>query len=316
MTRPHTLAPVLAAAAGIATFAIMDALMKGAAIAVGVFTALLWRNVLGAALTLAAWWAAERLKGRRIVWPGRAMLLVHAVRAAMVCVMASLFFWGLVRTPMAVGMGLSFIAPLIALYLSALFLGEPITRRALGASLIALLGVGVVAAGRLNEGLADSLESRLGLGAILTSAVLYAGNLVLQRHQAQRAGPGEIAFFQGLFIALYLAPLSPWLGVMPGHGAFDIYAGALVVGAGVLASLSLALLGWGWARAEAHRLLPVEYSAFVWSALMGYLWFHEGLSLWTLGGVALIVVGVWFGTARVGPQAQPDREGLPGELTG
>jgi S-adenosylmethionine uptake transporter len=39
-------------------------------------------------------------------------------------------------------MGLSFIAPLIALYLSALFLGEPITRRALGASLIALLGVG------------------------------------------------------------------------------------------------------------------------------------------------------------------------------
>lgn len=316
MTRPHTFAPVLAAAAGIATFAIMDALMKGAAMAVGVFTALLWRNVLGAMLTLAAWWAAERVKGRRIVWPERGMLLVHAVRAALVCAMASLFFWGLVRTPMAVGMGLSFIAPLIALYLSALFLGEPITRRALGASLIALLGVGVVAAGRLNEGLADSLESRLGLGAILTSAVLYAGNLVLQRHQAQRAGPGEIAFFQGLFIALYMLPLSPWLGVMPGRGAFDGYAGMLVVGAGVLASLSLALLGWGWARAEAHRLLPVEYSAFVWSALMGYLWFHESLSPWTLGGVALIVAGVWVGTARGGPQAQPDQEGLPGELAG
>lgn len=312
MTRTHHLAPVLAAAAGIATFAIMDALMKGASMALGVFTALLWRNLLGAGLTLAAWWLAQRIKGQRIVWPGRGMLLVHGFRAALVCAMASLFFWGLVRTPMAVGMGLSFIAPLIALYLSALFLGEPITRRALGASLIALLGVGVVAAGRLSEGLADSLDSRLGLAAILTSAVLYAGNLVLQRHQAQRAAPMEIAFFQGLFIALYMLPFSPWLGVMPGRGAFDWYAGALVIGAGMLASLSLALLGWGWARAEAHRLLPVEYSAFIWSALMGYLWFHEGLSLWTLGGVALIVAGVWVGTAQRGQAA--DQEGLPGEL--
>ncbi|WP_206242086.1 DMT family transporter [Novosphingobium terrae] len=313
MTRTHHLGPVLAAAAGIATFAVMDALMKGASMVLGVFTALMWRNLLGSVLTLAAWWAAERIKGQRIVWPARAMLLVHALRAGLVCAMASLFFWGLVRTPMAVGMALSFIAPLIALYLSALFLGEPITRRALWASLIALLGVGVVAAGRLSDGVADSLDSRLGLGAILTSAVLYAGNLVLQRHQAQRAAPLEIAFFQGLFIALIMLPLSPWLAVLPGQGAFGWSAGALVAGAGVLASVSLALLGWGWARAEAHRLLPVEYSAFIWSALMGYLWFHEALSLWTLGGVALIVAGVWVGTAQRGQVTEQD--GLPGELT-
>jgi S-adenosylmethionine uptake transporter len=132
----------------------------------------------------------------------------------------------------------------------------------------------------------------------------------------RRSAPGRgDRLFQGLFIALYMLPLSPWLGMMPGRGAFDGYAAALVVGAGVLASLSLALLGWGWARAEAHRLLPVEYSAFVWSALMGYLWFHEGLSPWTLGGVALIVAGVWVGTAR-GPRAQAGQEGLPGELAG
>jgi S-adenosylmethionine uptake transporter len=301
------LVPVLAAACGIATFSVMDALMKGASMQVGVFSALMWRCVLGAGMCFPAWWVMER---GRIVWPSRAMLGIHAFRSALVLGMASLFFWGLVRTPMAVGMALSFISPLIALYLSALFLGEAVTRRALGASLIALMGVGVIAAGRLSGGFAHSADSRAGLVAILCAAVLYAGNLVVQRHQAQRASPGEIAFFQSLFVALFMAPLSPWLGVMPGHGGFGWSAMGWVVAAAGLASISVGLLSWGWARAEAHRLLPVEYSAFVWSALAGWWWFGERPSGATLGGVVLIVAGVWFGTVSRGA----NRDGLPGEL--
>lgn len=297
------LVPVLAAACGIATFSVMDALMKGASMQVGVFTALMGRCVLGAALSFPAWWAMER---GRIVWPTRAMLGIHAFRSLLVLGMASLFFWGIVRTPMAVGIALSFISPLIALYLSALFLGEAITRRALWASLIALLGVAVVAAGRLGGGAALGPDSRAGLVAILCSAVLYAANLVVQRHQAQRARPGEVAFFQSLFIALFMAPAAPWLGMVPRGGPVV----GMIAGAAVLASVSVVLLSWGWARAEAHRLLPVEYSAFVWSALAGWWWFGEMPSVWTLGGVVLIVAGVWVGTVG---QAAPD-EGLPGEL--
>jgi S-adenosylmethionine uptake transporter len=46
--------------------------------------------------------------------------------------MAVLFFYGVVRTPLAEGIALSFIAPLIALYLAAIWLGEPVGRRAVG----------------------------------------------------------------------------------------------------------------------------------------------------------------------------------------
>lgn len=309
MSSSRSFLPVLAAACGIATFSVMDALMKGASIMAGVYTALLWRNMLGAALCLPVWLA---LSGR--CWPSRAMLGVHALRSVLVCAMASLFFWGLVRTPMAVGIALSFISPLVALYLSALFLGEAVTRRALLASLIALAGVGVVAFGRLGSGGAIGAESRAGLVAILCSAVLYAANLVVQRHQAQRAKPSEIALFQNLFIAIFMLPLSPWLAQWPGHGGFDLACFGLMGASAALASVSLGLLGWGWARAEAHRLLPVEYSAFVWSALCGWWWFGERPSVWTLGGVMLIVGGVWVGTsAKV---AQPSlAEAVPGELT-
>ena len=45
--------------------------------------------------------------------------------------MAACFFWGVVRTPLAEGIALSFIAPLVALYLAAVQLGEKIRREAI-----------------------------------------------------------------------------------------------------------------------------------------------------------------------------------------
>ena len=298
--------PVLAAAAGIATFSVMDALMKGASLQVGVFSALLWRNVVGVVVCLPVWLVAERG-----AIPTRPMMVIHAFRSALVCGMACLFFWGLVRTPMAVGIALSFISPLIALYLSALFLGEPVTRRALGASVLALMGVGVIAYGRLHGAAVGGPDTRAGLVAILCAAVLYAANLVVQRHQAQRARPAEIALFQNLFVALFLAVLAPWLAVWPGQWALGWGTMGQVAAAGVLASVSLGLLSWGWARAQAHRLLPVEYSAFIWSALCGWWWFGERPTLATLAGVVLIIGGVWVGTARAGTPDLSEDLALP-----
>ncbi len=290
----ETVAPVLAGLAGIACFSVMDALMKKSSLSFGVFPALLWRNLIGAAIGLPLWLNSSRRKaGGR--WPARRTLAVHALRSAVVAPMAFLFFTGLLTVPMAVGMALSFIAPLIALYLAAAFLGEPVTRRAQGAMIMGLAGVGVIAAGR---GLGSAHGTSLvGIAAILGSAVLYAINLVVQRHQAQLASPVEVAFFQNALVLPLLAPLAPWYGAVPGPVGL-----AWVCGAAALAFVSLLLLSWAYARAEAHRLLPVEYSAFVWSALMGYLWFAERLDAATCAGVVLIVAGCWIGA---GGRAEP-----------
>ncbi|MDE2404683.1 MAG: DMT family transporter [Sphingomonadales bacterium] len=299
-----TLLPVVSALTGIALFSVMDAFMKRASIDVGAYNAVLWRNVIGAALGVAPWLAGGWRGGfGGGFWPDRRRLLVHLLRSAVVAGMAVLFFYGLVRTPMAQGMALSFIAPLIALYLAALFLGEPVTRRAVMASVLALGGVFVIAAARSGEASGDHHEAMLGLAAILGSAVLYAVNLVLQRHQAQLAGPIEIAFFQNLFVALVAGLAAPWLGAwpaLPGEAA----PLAVVTGAAVLAFVSLMLLSWAYARAEAHRLLPIEYSAFVWSAAMGWLWFGEPVGLATLAGVVLIVGGCVIGTTGDSPTEQ------------
>jgi S-adenosylmethionine uptake transporter len=74
----------------------------------------------------------------------------------------------------------------------------------------------------------------------------------------------------------------------------------------LMASISVMLLAWAYARAEAQALVPLEYTAFPWSALFGWLWFAEPVTGASLGGLALILLGVWIGGrgAQALPQAQ------------
>lgn len=286
MPRSDRLLPFVAAIVGVALFSVMDALMKRASTAGDVYNALLFRNVIGAVLTLPLW----LLTGGR--WPSWRVLKVHALRSAVVAGMAWLFFFGLVRIPMAEGIALSFIAPLIAIYLAAVTLGEKVQRRAVGASVLGLAGVVVIAGARLGEGSYDA-DALAGVAAVLASAVLYAANLVLQRHQAQMASPQEIALFQNLGVAAILALLAPWLAHWPaGPVLFD------VVQAAILATLALMLLAWAYAREEAQTLVPTEYTAFVWAALMGWLWFGERVSAATVAGVLLIVAACWIAARK------------------
>ncbi len=286
MPRTHPILPFFAAATGIATFSMMDATMKGASIAAGVYSALVIRNSFGSLLMLPVW----LLSGARR--PGRDALKVHMLRSLVVTGMALLFFWGLVRIPIAEAIALSFIAPLIALYLAAVLLGETIQTKAIVASLLGLAGVVVIAAARLGDGTLDAQSGR-GIAAVLTSAVLYAWNLILQRQQAQLASPQEIALFQNLFVALILSLAAPWLLEWPSPAALRD-----IVLAAALAGVSLLLLSWAYARAEAQALVPVEYSGFIWAALFGWLKFGETVTWATLVGVVLIVIGSWIAARK------------------
>jgi S-adenosylmethionine uptake transporter len=274
--------PFLAVAAGIASFSLMDGLMKGASLAVGAFSAMLWRS-LTSATVLTPWWAAQGSG-----WPRGEVLRLHALRGLNSAAMATSFFWGLKFLPLAEGMAISFIAPLIALYLAAVMLGESVGRRAVIASVLGLAGVAVIAGARLGSG-GYSRDAALGIAAILFSAVLYAWNLILQRQQALLARPREVATFQALFTSLFLGLLAPWLLQRP-----DLLVALHLGAAALLATVSLMLISWGYGRAETQMLLPLEYSAFIWAAIIGWFMFHEALTLPTAAGAVLIVIGCWI----------------------
>ena len=50
-------------------------------------------------------------------------------------------------------------------------------------------------------------------------------------------------------------------------------------------------MSWAYARAETRILIPVEYSAFIWAAIIGWFWFGEVVTGITLVGTVLIVFG-------------------------
>jgi S-adenosylmethionine uptake transporter len=146
----------------------------------------------------------------------------------------------------------------------------------------------IIVVARLGNGMAGGANG-WGIAAVLTSAVFYALNLVLQRQQAQVAGPVEVALFQNLLVGLFLLPAAPWL-----LRGIDLSVAVHVAGAALLAVVSLLLLTWAYARAEAQVLLPVEYTGFAWAALFGWLWFDEAVTWTTVAGVALIIGACWM----------------------
>lgn len=275
---PRPFIPFMVAAAGIGTFSLMDAAMKDLALSIGAYNAVMWRNCVGALLM------GVLFVGTRQKWPPLHLLKIHLWRSIVVAVMAVSFFWSLTKLPLAEAIGLSFIAPVIALYLAAVMLKETIGKDAIWASLAGLGGVAIIMAGRLSGHY--TMDHAWGAAAVLFSAVVFAYNLILARQQAQVAGPIEIAFFQNLFVALTLGLVAPWF--LQPIGMSD----APMVGASAaLAIVSLLLLSWAYARAEAQILIPVEYTAFVWAAFFGWLFFAEPVTWPVLLGTALIVGG-------------------------
>ncbi len=274
---------------GIALFSVMDAMLKGLVLAIGVYTTLLWRNLAGTLISGAIYFARPR---RPLT---RAALKVHVLRAAVSTAMALAFFWGLARIPMAQAVALTFVAPLLSLFLSAAMLRERIVPISVVASSIAFVGVVVIVIGQWRSDLgAVALHGAL---AVLGSAFLYAFNIVLMRRQALIAEPVEVAFSQSALVTLLLALGGPFLADVPALR----HVLPLVLAA-VLAVVSLLLLAWAYARSDASHLSTSEYTAFVWASVLGWLVFDERVTAITLTGAALIVLGCLL-AARYRPDA-------------
>ncbi len=299
ITKPNNapLLPTGSVLLGLASFSAMDAVMKSLSLSLGPYNAILWRYAVGFVIigVLYLW--------QRPSWPDRQIMKIHVLRSVLIVFMAYLFFWGLTRVPLAEGIALSFIAPLIALYLAAIFLKESIHPKAIWASLFGLAGVAVIAYEKLTGDYPT--ETLWGFAAILFSAILYAGNLVIQRYQALRVGPIEVSFFQNLIVFLAYLAVAPWFAIVPEASAWP-----MITLAATLAIISILLIMWGYARAEAQLLVNLEYSAFIWAALFGWVYFDEPVTASTVFGTVLIVAGCIMATRRDRPVAHVETTAL------
>lgn len=264
--------------------------MKGAALEIGAFSAAWLRAIIGSMLMLPIFFAASPRR------PPRAAMKLHLERGAVSCFMAVTFFYALTKLPLAETIAISFVAPLVALYLARLMLGEAVSRTAVWGSLLGFGGALVIVFNRLGSADFDD-DAMWGLASILVSSMLYAYNFIVMRRQSQVAGPVEIALFHSAVTAVILTLAAPFLFQMPDSAILGATAAsaALTVGGAMV-------LAWAYARAEAQVLVPMEYSGFLWASLFGWLFFTERVTAPTILGTALIVIGCWLAARRSEPE--------------
>ena len=291
----HPVQAFLVALGAVAVLSIMDAVMKHLVLAIGIVAVSIWRALANLLMSSALYLP------RKKIWPDRQTLRIHIARAVDVTIMAFLFFWGIGRVPLAQAIALTFIAPLIALLLAALFLHERIGRRSLLGSIVAFGGVVVIVLGQAQAQLGD--EALLGTVAIIGSALCYAVNIVMMRRQAVAAKPLEINFFQSSVVMIL------WLAAIPfvGLPAWPSEQWPWVVVAALMSTSGTLLFAFAYARGEASYLAVTEYSAFLWAAALGWIVFHEPVSMYTLAGASLIVGGCLVG-ARGKTTAPPEMD--------
>ncbi len=286
MQRDHHFLPIIMAMAGVAFLSLMDAFMKGASLAIGAYSAGLLRVCLALIIAVPIWLAT----GAK--WPAREAMRWHLARGFVSAYMALTFFYALTKLPIAEAIAISFVAPILALYLAALFLKETIGRGAIYAAVLGFAGTLIIVGGKIGRGRMDE-ETMLGLGALFFSAILYAVNFIIIRRQSQAAKPMEIAVFHSAIQIVALIAFAPFLLQFPEADVWrDLGISAVLTIFGALA------IAHAYARAEAQKLIPLEYTGFLWAALFGYLMFGEPVTWTTLAGAAVIVVGCWIAARR------------------
>ena len=273
--------PLAAAALASAAFIGMDASVKLLAHRFDALQLTFLRFAAGSLFALPLWlWFRPAL-------PARAQWPLHALRSGLLLLALVAYFHALTLLPLVQAVAVGYTAPIFISLLAVLVLREKPSRWIWAALALGAVGVGVSLWPELSQTHLPGSRQRLeGLLSVALSALSYSGVVILARHQAQRDALWSILLVQNLLPTAVLAVPMAWRWQpLQGHEVGTV----LIIG--LLATLGLLGITWAFARVEASRAAPIEYTGFVWAALLGWLLFGEVPGPWTLASAALIVVG-------------------------
>jgi len=216
------------------------------------------------------------------VWP---RLLVMGLVDAFTLL---LFFVAIRGTSVAIGMFLQFLAPVWVALLAPRVLRVPTERIVYPALAVALAGLAVILAPSLfGEGLRLSAG---GVAAGLAAGVGYAVFQLVVKDLTKRVSAVTIVFTEAWLDALILLPLALWQTIGSGYHLTtrDLVAGVIL---GVVCT-ALAYMMWtfGMGRIRVQHSSILGYLEPVSAPLYALLILGQGISAWTVGGGALIVV--------------------------
>jgi drug/metabolite transporter (DMT)-like permease len=207
---------------------------------------------------------------------------LHALRGLAHGIGVMLWFYAMARIPIAEVTALGFTAPIFATLGAALFLGERLRARRLGAVLVAFGGAMII----LRPGFQ---EISAGALAQLAAAPLFAISILIAKKLTETESSASIVAKMTVFVTLALLPGA----LMDWRTPTWEELGWLFLTA-VFATLMHLAMTQAFRCAEISVVQPFTFLQLVWATLLGYYVFAEQPEVWIWLGGAVIVGSVSY----------------------
>ncbi len=197
-----------------------------------------------------------------------------------------LWFYAMVRIPIADVTAMNYLAPVYVTIGAALFLGERLAFRRIAAVIAALIGTAII----LRPGFREINAGHL---AMLGAALVFSGSYLTAKVLADEAKPAVVVAMLSIFVTLTLAPFALVHWVTPTLTQLMLLAAVASV-----ATLGHYTMTLAFAAAPMTVTQPVTFTQLVWAILLGYLVFDEAIDMWVILGGVVILASVTFITWR------------------
>jgi len=201
----------------------------------------------------------------------------HILRAMVGLSAMSIFFYAFSKMPLANVVAISFAAPLFVTALSVPLLGERVGPRRWTAIVVGFIGVLIMV--QPDEGVFERVA-----WLALAGTVFYALAMIFVRRLSRTETSVAIVFYFTLACTLVSGAVLPFVWVTP-----DALGWALLIAVGLIGGLAQLAMTNAFRLAEASVVAPFDYSAMLWTAMIGYLFWQEVPSLHIWLGVAIVV---------------------------
>ena len=211
---------------------------------------------------------------------------LHIMRGVCHGIGVMLWFYGLVRIPLAEVQALSFLSPIFVTLGAMAFLGERADLRRLGAVLIAFGGTLVIL-----RPTAQAID--IGAIALLATAPLFAVTELVAKLISRTESSANVVAIQSLVVSLTCLPLALMAWQTP----------TLLQLAWILLVAGLATLGHlAWIKAliaaDVSATQPIKFLQLAWVAVLGFAIFGEVPDVMTLIGGAIIFASASYVATR------------------
>jgi drug/metabolite transporter (DMT)-like permease len=273
-------------------FAGVWALIRAASADLHPFAVVFFRNLFGALVILPiaarAW---DRASLQR--WPA------HLRRATSGIIATYATFFAVANAPLADVQAINFAAPLFATIGAALFLGERIRIRRIGALVVGFAGVLIV----LRPG---QMPLTPGIVAAIVAAVSTAFSLITIKQLVGTDDPRLVAAFTFFLMLPFSALVLPFYWSWPSPVTW-----ALLLGIGVCAVVGQLATSYAFRAADATAVMPYDFVRFGIVILIGWWAFGERVDAMTFaGGAVILVASIYLAyreqvASRLKPASQP-----------